>query len=107
MGVARFVQFAGVLVALVVGLVGGFTHSNVLIAILGIAGGMFILKEDRLPFLVATIALIAAGVQGSLAAIPTAGEYISGAMAELAALFSAGALVVILVGTWERVRPHG
>ena len=107
MGVGRTVQLVGVVVALIVGVIGGFAYSNVAIAILGIAGGMFILKEDRLPFLIATIALIAAGVQGSLAAIPTAGEYISGAMGELAALFSAGALVVILVGTWERVRPNG
>ncbi len=107
MGVGRLVQFVGVLGALIIGLIGGFTYSNVVIAILGIAGGMFIERDDRLPFLVATIALIAAGVQGSLAALPTAGEYISGAMAELAALFSAGALVVILVGTWERVRPTG
>lgn len=107
MGVGRLVQLAGVVIALIVGVIGGFAYSHVVIAILGIAGGMFVLKEDRLPFLVATIALIAAGVQGSLAAIPTAGEYISGAMAELASLFSAGALVVILIGTWERVKPVG
>ncbi len=107
MGVGRLIQFGGVLAALIIGLIGGFTYSNVIIAILGIAGGIFIERDDRLLFLVATIALVAAGVQGSLAAIPTAGEFISSAMAELAALFSAGALVVILVETWERVRPTG
>ena len=107
MGVGRFVQFVGVLAALIIGLIGGFTYSNVIIAILGIAGGIFIDKEDRQAFLVATIALVAAGVTGSLEAIPTAGEFISGAMGQLGALFSAGALVVILVGTWERVRPTG
>ena len=107
MGVGRLVQFVGVLAALVIGLIGGFTYSNVIIAILGIAGGMFIERDDRVPFLVATIALIAAGVQGSLGAIPTAGDYITGAMTQLGTLFSAGALVVILIGTWERVRPTG
>lgn len=105
MEVGKLVQLVGVLIALIFGLIGEFAYSDVIIAILGIAAGIFIVQEDRVPFLIATIALIAASVQESLASIPTAGEYINGAMGGLAALFSAAALVVILVGTWERVQP--
>ncbi len=105
MGAGKIVQAVGVVVALIAGVIGEFAYSTLIITILGIAGGIFIVKEDRMPFLVATIALIAASVQESLTPIPIAGEYINGAMGGLAALFSAGALVVILVGTWERVQP--
>ncbi|MDJ0909251.1 MAG: hypothetical protein QNI99_08650 [Woeseiaceae bacterium] len=107
MGVGRLVQFGSILAALIIGLIGGFEYSNVVIAILGIAGGMFIVKEDRAPFLLATVTLILAGDAGSLAALPTVGEYIHNAIGELASLFCAGAMIVILVGIWERVRPTG
>ncbi len=107
MGVGRLVQFVGVLAALIIGVIGGFEYSNVIVAILGIAGGMFVLKEDRAPFVLATVALILAADAGSLAALPTVGDYINDAVKELASLFCAGALVVILIATWERVRPIG
>ena len=105
MGAGKLIQLVAVLVALVAGLIGGFAYSGIVIAILGIAGGMFVTKEDRMVFLVATIALIATGTQGSLGELPTAGEFVSGAVDSLAALFSAGAVVVILVGVWERLQP--
>ena len=87
MGVGRLVQFVAVLAALIIGVIGGFEYSNVIIAILGIAGGMFVVKEDRTPFVLATVALILVGEAGSLAALPTVGEYIDNAINELAALF--------------------
>ena len=65
MGVDKIIKLVGVLVALVAGLIGGFMYSALLIAVLGLAGGWFIEKDDRMRFLVATIALIE--VQGFLA----------------------------------------
>ena len=103
MGVGKIVQLVGVLVALVAGVMGGFAYSALVIALLGVAGGWFIEKDDRQRFLVATIALIA--VQGALGVIPEVGGYISGALGGLAALFSAAAVTAIVVGTIEAVRP--
>ena len=103
MGVDKIIKLVGVLVALVAGLIGGFAYSALLIAVLGLAAGWFIEKDDRMRFLVATLALIA--VQGTLGHIPEAGQYISGALGGLAALFSAAAVTVIVVGTVEAVKP--
>jgi len=103
MGVGKIIQLVGVLVALVAGLIGGFPQSALLIAVLGVVGGYFIEKDDRMRFLVGTIALIA--VQGALGGIPEVGSYISGALGGLANLFSAAAITAILVGTYEGVKP--
>ena len=103
MGVGRIIQLVGVLVAVVAGVWSGFPQGDLLIAVLGVVGGYFIEKDDRMRFLVATIALIA--VSGALGGIPEVGSYISGALGGLAALYSAAAVTVILVGTYEAVKP--
>jgi hypothetical protein len=103
MGVGKIIQLVGVLVALVAGVMGGFAYSAMLIALLGVVGGWFVDKDDRQRFLVATIALLA--VSGALGVFPEVGGYISGALGGLGALFSAAAVTVILVGTFEAVKP--
>ncbi len=103
MGVGKIIQFVGVLIAVVAGVMGGFAYSALVIALLGAVGGWFIEKDDRQRFLVGTIALLA--VQGALVAIPEVGGYISGALGGLAALFSAAAVTAIVVGTVEAVKP--
>ena len=103
MGVGKIIQLVGVLIALVAGVIGGFAYSALLVALVGLAGGWFIEKDDRQRFLVATIALLA--VQGALGVIPEVGGYVSGALGGLAALFSAAAVTVIVVGTVEAVKP--
>ena len=103
MGVGKIIQLVGVLVAIVVGLISEFAFDGTIVAILGVAGGWFISADNRTRFLIATIALIA--VQGALGVIPEVGQYIDGAMGGLAALFSAGALTVILVATFEELKP--
>jgi len=105
MDAGKIIKLVGVLVALVAGVLGGFEYSALVIALLGLAGGYFIEKDDRMRFLVATIALTA--VAGALGSIPYAGEYISGALGEngLTALFQAGAVTAIVMGTVEAVRP--
>ena len=103
MGVDKIVKLVGVLVAVVAGLMGGFAYSGLLIAILGLVGGWFIAEDDRMRFLVATVALIA--VQGSLSGIPEVGTYITGALGGLAALFSAGAVTAIVLGIINAVKP--
>ncbi len=103
MGLDKIIKLVGVLVALVAGVIGGFAYSALLIVILGVVGGWFIAKDERSRFLIATVTLIA--VQGSLGVIPEVGGFISGALGGLAALFSAGAVTVIVVATVEAVKP--
>lgn len=103
MDAGKIIKLVGVLVALVAGVIGGFAYSAVVIAVLGLVGGYFIEKDDRLRFLVATVALIA--VQGALDSINVVGPYLTGALGGLAALFSAAAVTAIVMGTIEAVRP--
>ena len=106
MGVGKIIQLVGVLVAVVAGLMGGFNYSVLLVALLGLAGGWFIEKDDRMRFLVATIALIE--VQGFLSGateLGAVGGYVTGGLGGLAALFSAAAVTAIVVGTVEALKP--
>jgi hypothetical protein len=105
MGPDKIVKLVGVLVAVVAGVMGGFSYSAELIALLGIAGGWYIAEDDRTRFLVATLALALAS--GGLGAIPAIGEYISAALGGggLSSLFNAGAVTVIVLGTVERLKP--
>ncbi len=103
MGVDKIVKLVGVLVAVVAGLIGGFAYSDLVIVILGIAGGWFIAADDRSRFLIATLALIA--VHGALGPIPGVGEYLTKALGGLSSLFNAAAATVIVLGVVERLKP--
>ena len=105
MDAGKIIKLVGVLVALITGVIGGFAYSALVIAVLGAVGGYFIAKDDRTRFLVATIALGA--VSGALGSVPAVGEYISGALGSggLTALFQAGAITAIVMGTVEAVKP--
>jgi hypothetical protein len=105
MDVGKIIKLVAVIVALVAGLMGGFPQSALVIAVLGAVTGWFVAEEDRQRFLVATIALAAAGVAGGLNGIPVLGEHIANALGGLTSLLQAGAVTVILVGTYEKVKP--
>jgi len=92
-----------VLVAVVAGLMGGFSYSPLLIVVLGAAGGWFVEKDDASPFLIATIAL--AAVSSAWGPIPELGQYISNALGGLSSLFNAAAVMVIGVGVAKRLMP--
>ena len=105
MDAGKIIKLVGVLVALVAGLIGGFAYSAVIIALLGAVGGYFVAADDRMRFLVATVALTAAA--GALDSIPAIGPYITAALGSggLTALFQAGAITAIVMGTVEAVKP--
>lgn len=103
MGVGKIIKIIGVLVAIVAGVMGGFSQSALLVALLGAVGGYFIEDEHASRFLIATLAL--AMVHGALGPIPAIGQYITGALGGLSSLFNAGAVTVIVVGTAKRLMP--
>ena len=103
MGVGKIIQTVGVVVAVVAGLIGGFPQSALVIALLGAVGGYFISEENRLPFMVATLAL--AMVHGALGPIPVVGDYITGALGGLSSLYNAAAVTVIVKRLVEVLKP--
>jgi len=105
MGVGKIIQIVGVVAAIVAGLMGGFPQWAVLIALIGAVGGYFVEDDDRMRFLIATLALGA--VSGGLGAIPVIGVHISNALGSggLLALYQAGAVTVIVKAIVEYFKP--
>ena len=103
MGVGKIIQIAAVLAAVVAGLWSGFPEAGIVIGVLGAVAAWFIAAEDRQRVLVTAIALNF--VADGLDAIPVIGEYISGVMGSLGDLYAAGAIVIILVGLYEKLKP--
>ena len=87
----------------IAGLIGGFPQSALVIALLGVAGGYFIAEDDHVGFLVAALAL--AMVHGALGGIPAVGEYITGALGGLSALYNAAAVTVIVMRLVNKLTP--
>lgn len=103
MGVGKIIQIVAVLAAIVAGLWSGFPEAAMVIAVLGAVAGWFVATEDRQRVLIAAIALSI--VSGGLGAIPGVGSYISGVMGSLGNLYAAGAITVILVALYEKLKP--
>ena len=103
MGVGKIIQIIAVLAAIVAGLWSGFPEAAMVIAILGAVAGWFIAEEDRQRVLIAAIALSI--VSGGLGAIPAVGGYISSVMGSLGSRYAAGAITVILVTLYEKLKP--
>ena len=103
MGVGKIIQIVAVLAAVVAGLWSGFPEAALVIAILGAVAGWFVAEEDRQRVLVAAIALSI--ISGGLNAVPVAGHYISSVMASLGNLYAAGAITIILVAIYEKLKP--
>ena len=103
MGVGKIVQIVAVLAAIVAGLWSGFPEAGIVVAVLGAVAGWFIAEEDRQRVLIAAIALSI--VSGGLDAVPAVGEHISSVMSSLGNLYAAGAITVILVALYEKLKP--
>ena len=78
-------------------------QAAMIVAILGAVGGYFVGSDDRQRFLITAIALSI--IAGGLGAVPAIGGYVTSVMGSLANLFAAGAVVVILVGLFEELKP--
>jgi hypothetical protein len=103
MGVGKIVQLVAVLAAVVAGLWAAMPEAGMIVAVLGAVGGYFVAADDRQRFIITAIALSI--VAGGLGAVPAVGGYVTGVMGSLGNLFAAGAVVVILVGLFEELKP--
>ena len=102
MGVDKIVKLVGVVVAIVTAFV-TIPMSDLIVALLGIAGAWFFAEDDRSRFLIAAVALNVA--QGGLNGINEIGPYITTALGGLNGLFLAAAATVIVLGTVDRLKP--
>jgi len=100
MSTGKIVQLVGLLFAIVAGLI-VIPQAALVIAIVGLVGGYFVKPDDRILFLVVTVALVMVG--SSLGIIPTVGVYLTAVLTNLGALFSAMAVAVILLTTYEKM----
>jgi len=103
MGVGKIIQIIAVLAAIVAGLWSGFPQAGMVIAILGALAGWFVAEEDRQRVLVAAIALSI--VSDGLGDVPAVGGSITSIMGSLASLYAAGAIVIILVALYGKLKP--
>ncbi len=101
MDVSRIVRLVAVLFAVVAGLV-TIPSAGMIIAILGLAGGYFIVKDRRLSFMVMTLTL--ALVHGALTPIPAIGIWLTDVLASVSALLNAAACTVIVMDIIDRLK---
>ena len=101
MNVGKIVTQLAVLAAVLVGVGVPIPEAGIVIAVLGGVAGYY--SEDRQGLLIGAIALSI--VAGGLGAIPAVGGYITGIVEALADVAAAGAVVSLLVATFEKVKP--
>jgi hypothetical protein len=109
--ISGYLFLLGVLIAVVSGLVGATTipYSPILLVVLGAIVGLLaalgmgsISREDTEVFMLAAIALIAAGSSGAaLAGIPYIGTYLQDIVGGIAALVAPAVVIIALDAIWN------
>jgi hypothetical protein len=109
--ISGYLFLLGVLIAVVAGFVGATTipYSGTLLVVLGTIIGLLaalgmgsISKDDTELFMLAAIALIAAGSAGAaLAGIPYVGNYLQDIVNGIAALVAPAVVIIALEAIWK------
>ena len=102
--IAHYAFFAGLLIAIIAGLFDKFISAEVLITtlfILGFIVGLFNLTaKETMPFLIASIALMLAGIV-NYDLIPVVGEYIRAILSNIVVFVSPAALILGFKVVWK------
>ncbi|PIN87709.1 hypothetical protein COV12_02395 [Candidatus Woesearchaeota archaeon CG10_big_fil_rev_8_21_14_0_10_32_24] len=102
--IAHYAFFAGLLVAIIAGLFDKFIGAEALITtlfILGFIVGLFNLTaKETMPFLIATIALMLAGIV-NFGLIPVVGDYIRAILSNIVVFVSPAALILGFKVIWK------
>lgn len=102
MDFAKIVRLVGLLFAIVAAFV-TIPQAALILALLGLVAGWFVEEERRTIFFLFTLTLALA--HGALSPIPAVGGYITDILGNLSALVNAAAVTVIVMMTYERVKP--
>ena len=101
---AHYAFFAGLLIAVIAGLFDKFISAEVLITtlfILGFIVGLFNLTaKETMPFLVAAVALMLAGIV-NYSLIPVVGDYIRAILSNIVVFVSPAALILGFKVVWK------
>ncbi len=102
--IAHYTFFVGLLIAIVAGLFREIVGPEVLVTtlvILGLVVGLFNLTaKETMPFLVAAIALMLAGIV-NLSLIPSVGLYLRSILSNIVVFVVPGAIIVGLKTIWK------
>ena len=102
--VAHYAFFAGLLVAIIAGFFRNLVGPEVLVTTLVILGtivGLFNLTaKETMPFLVATVALMLAGIV-NLGLIPAVGIYLRSILSNIVVFVVPGAIIVGMKAIWQ------
>jgi len=102
--VAHYTFFVGLLIAIIAGLFRSLIAPQVLITtlvLLGLVVGLFNLTaKETMPFLVASIALMLAGIV-NLSLIPVIGLYLRSILSNIVVFVVPGAIIVGLKTIWQ------
>jgi hypothetical protein len=102
MDLSKIVRLVALLIAIVAAFV-DLPEEAAIIALAGLIGGYFIEEERATNFLVMVLAL--ALVNTALGPIWGIGGYLSDILGSISALVNAGAVTVIVVGMYNRLKP--
>ncbi len=102
--IAHYTFFAGLLIAIVAGLFRNLVSPEVLVTtlvILGFIVGLFNLTaKETMPFLMASVALMLAGIV-NLSLIPYVGIYLRSTLSNIVVFVVPGAIILGLKTIWE------
>ena len=102
--VAHYAFFAGLLIAIIAGFFRNLISPEVLVTTLVILGtivGLFNLTaKETMPFLVATVALMLAGIV-NLGLIPAVGLYLRSILSNIVVFVVPGAIIVGMKAIWQ------
>ena len=102
MSPVSIVRYVAIALAVIAAFVPDIPYAGLAMVVLGGAlGFMGVKAEERVLYLVVAVAL--GSVAGGLDAIPYAGPYVTAILSNIGTLVSAGAAVLILVMTKERL----
>ena len=88
---------AGVLLALLAGLIPGIPNVMLILVVLGVVVGLLnVTTRETTAFLVASVALLLPASATSLGAIPTVGVYMGNMLANIASFVAPAAVIVAL-----------
>jgi len=102
MSPAKIVRILGVVLVIAVALIPAIPYAALALAIVGLAVGYYVDKDNRGNLFLIVIVL-ASGAAGALSAIPGIGMYLTNILTNLGALLAAAAVTVIVMIVYERL----
>ena len=103
MGPAKIVRIVGIVLVLAAALVPAIPYTALAVAIVGLAVGHYVDKDNRGNLFLMVLVLTAGGASGALDVVPVIGMYLTAILSGLGTLLAAAAVTVITMVVYERL----